>query len=304
MTKRVALAVGLALVTVSAGAPTGQAKPKPRPVVLRPFQIYLIRPDGTKVRHVANRSQPFQYGPVWSRDGKRIAFTAYDGGDEPLTLYTIDSQGKHLLAVTSADTDNGLTASSPTWGPAGRLACILTGYKPIPGTTLPPPTLTIVPDITVIAPAIAAAWSPNGQSFAYSDGSRLLTVATDGSGVHLVTSAPRPFTRISDPAWSPNGGRIAFTASGQTGSAHVFVVGRDGTGLVDLTGLNQAEFSPVWSPGGKRLALIQSRASGTQIATVASDGSHLRSVKRLPAGAYDASLSWSSGNLLAFSFQR
>jgi Tol biopolymer transport system component len=48
--------------------------------------------------------------------------------------------------------------------------------------------------------------------------------------------------------WHPNGNRLAYTDDG-----HVYVIGRDGSGRVDVgEGLN-----PRWSPDGTKLAFVR-----------------------------------------------
>src|SRR4029078_1667545 len=76
----------------------------------------------------------------------------------------------------------------------------------------------------------------------------------------------------TDPAWSPDGSKLAFT-SDRSGSADVWVMDADGTSTVNLT--NNADFDahPAESPDGSKLAFTSDRSGGLHIWTMGADGS-------------------------------
>lgn len=79
----------------------------------------------------------------------------------------------------------------------------------------------------------------------------------------------------SDPAWSPDGRRLAYLAPGAGGAADVFVADADGTHRGRLTATELEEASPTWAPDGRRLAverngsIVLLRADGVQGRTLA-----------------------------------
>jgi dipeptidyl aminopeptidase/acylaminoacyl peptidase len=115
-----------------------------------------------------------------------------------------------------------------------------------------------------------------------------------GGGVHV---AGRGRSRLvvpgaTDPAWSPDGRRLAYLAPGAGGAGDVFVADADGSNRGRVTATPEDEASPTWSPDGRRIAVEREGA----IAVIRADGAHPRVVAR---GAEPA---WSpGGRQIAFS---
>jgi Tol biopolymer transport system component/DNA-binding winged helix-turn-helix (wHTH) protein len=105
------------------------------------------------------------------------------------------------------------------------------------------------------------AWSPDGRWIAFysrNDGGLWVVPSTGGTTRRLADSA-------SNPAWSPDSSWIAFTTqTGLVGQSSVRVVGRDGTGLRDLTRLGApvgGHRSPAWSNNGRFIAFATVRGA-------------------------------------------
>ncbi len=101
-------------------------------------------------------------------------------------------------------------------------------------------------------------------------------MAADGSDQHRLTkergdpSTPAGLQYQVDPAWSPDGTKIAF-ASERKGSFDIFVMNADGTGSMRLTSSSADDRYPSWSPDGKRIAFARS-ADGGHIWVMSADG--------------------------------
>ena len=76
-----------------------------------------------------------------------------------------------------------------------------------------------------------------------------------------------------EPAWSPDGGRIAF-ASGRTGGLAIYVMLADGTGTRRLTAGKQDDMHPAWSPDGKRIAFVRNFDGKVEVMNADGTGVH------------------------------
>jgi Tol biopolymer transport system component len=97
------------------------------------------------------------------------------------------------------------------------------------------------------------------------------------------------------PAWSPDGGSIAFVSK-RTGHFHVYVVAADGSALRQLTTGAADDTGPAWSPDGRLIAFVR----GGELWTIAAGGGTARHVGH-GIGGDAGGPAWSpDGKLIAY----
>ena len=184
------------------------------------------------------------YLPVFSPDGKQIAFmSGRDGNPE---IYAMNVDGSNLRRLTNTQAGD----SSPTWSPSGSQIAFTSdrsGKAQI--YVMNSADGSGVRRLTVDeSEADRPTWSPppfNEIAFAASTGP-----GYDIKVLEVSTGKTRQLTfgegSNEGPAWAPGGRHLAFTSTRAGGRTQVFTIGRDGRGLRQITreGNNQ---TPAWS---------------------------------------------------------
>jgi hypothetical protein len=158
------------------------------------------------------------------------------------------------------------------------------------------------------APAASESPSPQPSTtlvarIAYVCGASMPSICvanSDGTGQSVLS--PWSSTPQWDPAWSPDGLRIAYRGyyGLAEGDYDLYVMNADGSGVTRLThGVLAAD--PAWSPDGSRIAFDTSGIGNLDV--VASDGTGLTVLNAdRPEGVADSSPTWSpNGRMIAFS---
>lgn len=225
--------------------------------------IYRRFPNGTLRQLTTGTSD---YYPVWSRNGKRIAFESLRGGPLmscPLMVMSSDGSGVHEVGHVTTD------CSGASWGPHDH--------------------------------QLAFGGGPLGEN-----GATLWAVNADGSGLRRLLRGSGGNPGGAHPAWSPNGRTIVFgwTAGRLNGLLSIRPTGRGLRQLVKpRTGQADQFLQPAWSRDGKRLAYVRSDLTAKRIFVATASAKHRRQIAGLPVnpGGFGAP-TWSPrGSLIAFS---
>ena len=128
--------------------------------------------------------------------------------------------------------------------------------------------------VAVLSPAAHAAFPGKNGKIAFSTGTDVFTVNLNGSGLQNLTNDATPDRQ---PAWHPDGTKIAFVWGGSGGSpGQIHVMNADGSGLAPLSN-PQAGENPAWSPDGTKIAFTRTvtvlGVDQVDVVTVNADGS-------------------------------
>jgi dipeptidyl aminopeptidase/acylaminoacyl peptidase len=217
-----------------------------------------------RVPAAGGKAEPFASLPVsatranWSIKTGRIIFNG-DGPDGRSGIWVIDGDGRNAHAVA---TDGILAPSYPSWYPDGKSIGFgdaarnilyrtnALGDMPIP-MTHQDQVLTGMSSVSPDGRWVAFAGQKNGGQIYDQADNRIWLV--DGSGVSR-TLETQPLQGRA-PVWSPDGKQLAFESDrgSPNGLYAVFIINRDGTGMLQVTDYALNATHPVFAPDGHRL---------------------------------------------------
>jgi Tol biopolymer transport system component len=163
--------------------------------------------------------------------------------------------------------------------------------------------------LALAAARTAEAAFPGANGKIIFDSDRLAAVG--GPGLYTITpggtatKVPGTSSGDNQPAWSPDGSRIAFQ-SGSTTNQEISVMNADGGGRTPLTTTPVAEQEPTWSPDGSRIAFVKGASDADtttdlEIWVMNADGSGLTQLTNTASGVRDTQPAWSpDGTQIAF----
>ena len=239
------------------------AIPPPQPgqiAFVRDGRIHRSNTDGSAVAQLS--TGPDDDAPAWSPNGSRIAFSRMSG--ETTGIFVMDADGSNTVRRTTF-------GGGPTWSPDGEWIAFVCAEKLCKVKADDDGTEPVVLYSQGEGVMTDPAWSPDGARVAFvSDWAMfdiwfdIWVVAPDGSGstalTHHTPATPNPDSQFQ-PAWSPDGSRIALVecpwAFVTCTSSVIAVMNADGSGLVRLVAASGFA-SPTWSPDGQVIAFASS----------------------------------------------
>ena len=251
-----------------------------------PFDVYVVRSDGTGLKRLAANAR----GPAWSPDGSKIAYTSLSarGG---VWVMNADGSGKRRVTpapggaewVAWSPDGRQILFSSTAFGGADTLDVVNTGGGGLKSV------LTRSSGYTGYTPA----WAPDGKIFfGWRSGNlgEIRSLDPDGRGLTVVTATARP-SGFSSFSLSPDGKWLAIWDGDSDRLVRMLASGR-GMAVMIVEEVSRYQRGPVlssWSPNGSKLVLgNDSRAwlGDSVLSVVKTDGSEVWEVPNT-ADAYD-----------------
>jgi Tol biopolymer transport system component len=256
------------------------------------MDIMLLNPNsGSCTRLTTGEYTDFNSNPSWSPDGSKIIFTKAEAYSEGGLLHTINIDGSDESEV---DSPFGSGMYHPFWSVNDEILVSRSAGREYPQIWLAQAdNLEWEPITPEISFQFGPVWSPDGTQYAFSGspgaiyshwfetifGSfRLTSYDIQPRDIWIVdvqTSRMTPIT-ISDeddfdPAWSPDGSKLAFVSVLED-DAEIFVVNVDRSNLTRLTMNNAHDLHPTWSPDGSMIAFTSNRDGNFEIYMMDADG--------------------------------
>ncbi len=186
---------------------------------VRGDRIYVAKIDGSGELQLNPGTKLYEASPSFSPDGKAIVYTAsnFDSTGRYAEIFVKNTETGATRILTAAKENFGLY--SPTFRPDG--ARVLFQYT----------------------------W--DCSMLVEIDPNRSLQTPT--SSTWRTITSPACSANDRDPDYSPDGTQIAFTRHSDSGYDDIYVINRDGTGLLRLTDSSDNEGQPVWSKDGAHI---------------------------------------------------
>ncbi|MDE0482219.1 MAG: hypothetical protein OXI67_06565 [Candidatus Poribacteria bacterium] len=189
-------------------------------------RLYVMDDDGRNVQQITDYSALW---PVWSPDGKQIAFLkslpVERRQPQQFAVFIINSDGSNLHRLTDDHEDdlNGgrLFEGAPSWSPDGHRIAFTSARATKPGTsgkeiyTMDLTTKKMRRLTRRESLKTSVSWSPDGRYIAYRDDAlirgfpTIFVMRADGSGQRELVKADMFHFRYG-PRWSPDSQSVVY----------------------------------------------------------------------------------------------
>ncbi len=269
--------------------------------------IAIMRVDGLGWRMVMEDSTTtgqHPHAPIWSPDGKWIAFLEHGKNGED--IYLMHPDGTNIVRLTntpgiksgfswSADGKSILYASIiPLENEIGEwLGDRYEGLQLVNIGTGRITQLKILPSLNIASPK----FSPDGKKIAFAIQSKdnadegLFVSDIDGNNLQQVSNLP-----VRSYSWSPDGQQIVFATFHYPFCDHLYIVNLNTHESRQITDGPGVEFDPSWSPDGEWIGFSSDEICHIQSGKfflIRSDGSGYQLLRVPKFQTWEDNLEWS-----------
>ena len=258
------------------------------------YEIFAVNADGSNPWNFSNNAQGDETTPAWSRDGTKLAFTAYredTSGDGQITwskdrgsIYVANRDGSGATPVTNSTTNE----QWPSWSPDGNRIAFQSdrdGNWEIYAVNADGSSQVNLTQNS--AKDRYPSWSPDGARIAFTSNrsgyNDIYSMNTDGSDQRCVTCFGGKIYDDQYPDWLPDG-RIIFN-SNREGNSGIFVMNADGSNQAMIGSSAQDYTLPsAASPDGSRILFYARRGgSDKEVRMMNIDGSNEVNLSQNPS---------------------
>jgi Tol biopolymer transport system component len=216
------------------------------------------------------------FDPVFSPDGKRIAFSSNRSGS--FDIWMIDADGRRRMQLTSMDSDE----RSPKWSPDGKKIAFLTianGKTDIWISSLEGDRITLTDDESS---KNDFEWDPFGELLVYDSnkGGRWNIWLADPH-THQASQLTEGQGDNMYPSWTQDGKDILFSSNG-SGVFKIYEMTSAGSRLRQLTFGSGNDFKPSMSPDGKYIAFVSDKSGRGTLWIMNADGTNVHEARSNP----------------------
>ncbi|MBI3438372.1 MAG: S9 family peptidase [Proteobacteria bacterium] len=243
--------------------------------------IWLVSEDGRVHRPLVQGAGGYS-SPVWSPNGRAIAYVASEEEGAELRVFYMDSQRSATLARLPGG------AGNLTWSPDGRTLAFQ-GFveEPNPQPAGMPPTPEGAHWAEPARIINGVVYRIDGAGYVHAGFTQIFTLPADGGTPRQLTYQDRNHDgRMS---WSPDGRKLVFAANAEEGweyeavETDIYSLDIRSGAMTRLTSRHGPEAEPILSPDGRHLAYtgFEDRRQFYQVSDLYvadADGAHARNI--------------------------
>ncbi|AFN74175.1 WD40-like Beta Propeller [Melioribacter roseus P3M-2] len=231
-------------------------------------------------------NQTWDFDPVYSPDGSKIAFTAYSSeSNSNIILYDIAAKTQKILSE----------GREPVYSRDGSKIAFLDGESI--GIVNSDGSNKVILDLPEGKPR-SVNFSPDGARLIFvlqnGNASEIYSVNINGSDLNKITETEDYEVYCN---YSPDGSRVVSVAYTNT-VAQIFIMNSDGSNRIRLTNTEEWNNKPLFTPDGGEIIFVSNRNGRSEIFVMNSDGSNQRQLVSFSDFADDPVIS-SDGKIVA-----